>query len=108
MPVKHNESLTTQTVRDPRCLTTYVATQIMNHLTQVVYRDTFGDRISLLHEVVCHTDRRLGFYRVCVEYQLHGDVTRVSHIFDLQMIMDMQGGWEHTSSVRHSHCCNKS
>ena len=96
--VKHNETLTEQTVRDPRCLTAYVAAQIMNCLTQAVYSDTFGDRFSLLHEVVCHDKRKLGYYRVCVEYN-HNDseanITRVSHIFDLQMLMDMRGEWEH-------------
>lgn len=83
--------------RDPRMITTYIATQVMRHLTQVVYRDTLSDRISLLHEVVCHQRQRLGFYRVIIEYnpKYEGDeVTRVSHIFDIQMLLDLGGGWK--------------
>lgn len=82
-------------VRDPRMLTTYVSAQLMRKVEQIVRRDTYADIIELLHEI--HTrdgTPRLGFYRVCMMAKRRDDVVRNSHIFDLQMCMDLRDGWE--------------
>lgn len=91
--------------RDPRMVTSYVASQLMRYLTLVVYSGSMGEGISLHHEVVCFNTKRLGTYRVTIELseqteiksfpaEHEPNVTRVTHIFDLQMCLDLRAGWK--------------
>lgn len=82
-------------VRDPRQLTAYVGAQIMRKVEQVVRRDALANGVSILHEI--HTADgapRLGFYRVCLSRTKGKELIRNSHIFDIQMCMDLRDGWD--------------
>lgn len=77
--------------RDKRNITAYVAGQVMRLVTQVAYRDQYGVLLDIEHKIVLYSgDARLGTYAV----QIKADEHVVTHVFDLQMMMDLRSGWQ--------------
>ena len=82
------------TIRDKRVLTAYVASQVLYHVTQVVYESDIADHVTVEHEVTCNKNTDvLGYYLVRVLYSNNGNDIQLSHTFDLQLLLDMRANW---------------
>lgn len=79
----------------PHIITVNIAHRVMMKVTQTVYRDKYGHRYELLHEVSNPAGKaRTGFYRLVMYYKHDKDVAQVSHLFDIAPLLDMREGWE--------------
>lgn len=81
--------LSSGTIRDPRLLTIYVATQLTYVAQRCIVDDEDGAKYECLHEIHTPHVTRVGFYRLV----LIRANNRTSHIFDLQAYMDMRAEW---------------
>lgn len=77
-------------------VTVVTSCKILERVQKMVSRDALRDYYDVIHEIHAgYAGCKLGYYRVIIGYtHRDGKRTSTSHIFDLQLYLDMKDEWE--------------